>query len=214
MGTKKNSNSTLFITLEGMEGAGKSTHMEFMAGLLTATGKEVIVTREPGGTALGDQIRNILLQQNLIPINGMTELLMMFAARAQHVQQIIKPALQQGKTVICDRFTDSSYAYQGGGRGIPANTITRLARIVHPGLRPDLTLLFDLPVETGLQRAHRGRVADRFESEPVIFFQAVRKTYLQIADSDPDRVKIINADMDVASVQSRIRQVLENEGLC
>jgi len=144
----------------------------------------------------------------------MTELLLMFAARAQHAREVIVPALHSDKVVLCDRFTDSSYAYQGGGRGIPQDTISKLAGIVHPDLKPDLTLLFDVPVATGLERARKEREADRFEKENIAFFRKVRKTYLKIAESDPARVKIINTDTDVKSVHSRIKEILRDTGLC
>jgi dTMP kinase len=209
-----NKNSGIFITLEGVEGAGKSTHMEYIASQLKKTGREIVITREPGGTPLGEQVRQILLLQKSMTINGMTELVLMFAARAQHIRDVIAPALHSGKIVLCDRFTDSSYAYQGGGRGIPTDTITQLAGIVHADLKPDITLLFDVPVTTGLERACKDREADRFETETFDFFQAVRKTYLNIADSDPERVKMINTDTDIGSVHSRIREILQESGLC
>ncbi|MGH8120409.1 MAG: dTMP kinase [Gammaproteobacteria bacterium] len=203
-----------FITLEGMEGAGKSTHMAFMAGQLEKTGKEIVTTREPGGTPLGEQVRQILLMQNSLAIDSMTELLLMFAARAQHRREVIVPALQSGKIVLCDRFTDSSYAYQGGGRGIPVKTISRLAGVVHPDLQPDLTLLFDVPVSTGLERAGKEREADRFEKETIEFFEKVRKSYLKLAKSEPNRIKLINTDKDIGSVHSRIMEFLRDFGLC
>lgn len=203
-----------FITLEGVEGAGKSTHMAFIASQLKKTGREVLLTREPGGTPLGEQIRQLLLMQKSITIDGMTELLLMVAARAQHIRDVIAPALHSGKIVLCDRFTDSSYAYQGGGRGIPAETITELSQLARTDLTPDLTLLFDVPVVTGLQRACQGREADRFETETFDFFQSVRNTYLKIAESDPVRVKIINTNMDINLVHSSIRKILQDHNPC
>ena len=203
-----------FITLEGIEGAGKSTHATFIAGLLRQHGHQVLVTREPGGTAFGEQIRTILLQQKSLNINAMSELLLLFAARAQHVSGIIHPALAQGKTVICDRFTDSSVAYQGGGRGIPHEHINALGNIVHPDLKPDLTLLFDLTAATGLARAKATAAADRFESESVEFFTAVRDAYLKMAAAEPGRIKIINAEQDIETVQNEIRQLINNLDLC
>ena len=204
----------IFISLEGIEGAGKSTHLSFIASQLEKSGREVLSTREPGGTPLGEQIRHILLLQKPMAIDSMSELLLMFAARAQHIREIIRPALHNGQIVLCDRFTDSSYAYQGGGRGIPAETISQLARIVQADLKPDITLLFDVPVVTGLERACKNREADRFEKETIAFFQTVRNTYLTIAESEPERVKIINTDTDIDTVQSRISEILQNSGLC
>ena len=204
----------LFITLEGIEGAGKSTHAAYMAELLLQHGHQVLVTREPGGTAFGEQVRAILLQHNALNINAMSELLLMFAARAQHIAEIIRPALEQGKTVICDRFTDSSYAYQGGGRKISPGPIRVLANLVHPQLNPDITLLFDVTVETGLARVKAVTEADRFESETMDFFTAVRGAYLEIAAAAQERVKIINAEQDIESVQAEIRQIMKNLDLC
>jgi len=209
-----NNSPGIFITLEGVEGAGKSTHMTYIAGQLKKTGREIVVTREPGGTPLGEQVRHILLMQKSMAIDGMAELLLVLAARAQHIQEIITPALRQGKIVLCDRFTDSSYAYQGGGRAIPAETIAQLSRVAGTDIKPDLTLLFDVPVVTGLQRACRDREADRFEQESFDFFQAVRGTYLKIAASDPGRVKVINTDMEIGAVHSRIREILQESNLC
>jgi len=209
-----NKSSGFFITLEGVEGAGKSTHMAYIAGQLKKTGREIVLTREPGGTPLGEQIRHILLMQKSITIDGMAELLLMIAARAQHIREVITPALSDGKIVLCDRFTDSSYAYQGGGRGIPAQKITQLSRVARADIKPDLTLLFDVPVVTGLQRACHDREADRFEQETFDFFQAVRSTYLKIAESDPGRVKVINTDTDIGTVHSRIREILRENNLC
>ena len=209
-----NKNAGIFITLEGVEGAGKSTHMAYIAGQLKKTGREIVLTREPGGTPLGEQVRHILLMQKSIVIDGMAELLLMIAARAQHIREVITPALRNGRIVLCDRFTDSSYAYQGGGRGIPAEAIAQLSRIAGADIKPDLTLLFDVPVVTGLQRACRDREADRFEQETLDFFQAVRSTYLKIAETDPGRVKVINTDLHINAVHSRIREILQDHNLC
>ena len=209
-----NKNSGFFITLEGVEGAGKSTHMTYIAGQLKKTGREIVLTREPGGTPLGEQIRHILLMQKSITIDGMAELLLMIAARAQHIREVITPALRNGKIVLCDRFVDSSYAYQGGGRGIPEETITQLLRVAQADIIPDLTLLFDVSVATGLQRACHDRDADRFEQETYDFFQAARNMYLKIADSDSERVKVINTDTDIGAVHSRIREILREHNLC
>ncbi len=207
-------NNGLFITLEGIEGAGKSTHVSFIADFLKESGKDVVITREPGSTELGEQIRNILLMQKTLAISGAAELLLMFAARAQHLDQVIRPALNAGKTVLCDRFTDSTYAYQGGGRGIEQEKINKLVELVHPDLQPDLTLLFDLPVARGLARVRSAGEADRFESETIGFFESVRITYLRIAEAEPGRIKIINADNDVNIVQEMIKKIMKESGLC
>ncbi len=202
------------ITLEGIEGAGKSSHMQFIAEKLQQAGKEILLTREPGGTDLGEGIRELLLTKNEEAMFEETELLLMFAARAQHVQQIILPAIAQGKMVICDRFTDSSYAYQGGGRGIAIEKIRQLESWVLSGFKPDLTLLLDLSVETGLSRARARGEADRFEIETVKFFQNARDTFLNIAQDEPRRVKIIDAEQKLETVQSSIMEVLLEQGLC
>lgn len=206
------------ITLEGIEGAGKSSHMQFIADKLQQAGKDVLLTREPGGTTLGEGIRELLLKKNAEAMFEETELLLMFAARAQHVQQVILPGINAGKIVICDRFTDSSYAYQGGGRGISIEKIHQLEAWLFSeglsGFKPDLTLLLDLSVETGLSRAKARGEADRFEIETVNFFQNVRDTYLKIAQDEPDRLKIINAEQNLEAVQSSILEVLVEQGLC
>jgi dTMP kinase len=206
------------ITLEGIEGAGKSSHMQFIAEKLQRAGNEVLLTREPGGTGLGEGIRELLLKKNEEAMFEETELLLMFAARAQHVQQVILPAMTEGKMVICDRFTDSSYAYQGGGRGISIEKIRQLEAWLFSGglsgFKPDLTLLLDLSVETGLSRAKARGEADRFEIETVIFFQNARDTFLSIAHDEPDRVKIIDAEQQLEIVQSSILEVLVEQGLC
>jgi len=212
------SNKGLFITLEGIEGAGKSSHMQFISEKFQQTGKEVLLTREPGGTHLGEGIRELLLNKNEEPMFEETELLLMFAARAQHVQQVVLPAITEGKMVICDRFTDSSYAYQGGGRGISLEKIRQLEAWIFSGdlsgFKPDLTLLLDLSVETGLSRARARGEADRFEIETVNFFQNARDTFLNIAEDEPDRVKIIDAEQPLETVQSSILEVLLEQGLC
>lgn len=206
------------ITLEGIEGAGKSSHMQFIADKLQQAGKDVLLTREPGGTTLGEGIRELLLKKNAEAMFEETELLLMFAARAQHVQQVILPGINAGKIVICDRFTDSSYAYQGGGRGISIEKIHQLEAWLFSeglsGFKPDLTLLLDLSVEIGLSRAKARGEADRFEIETVNFFQNVRDTYLKIAQDEPDRLKIINAEQNLEAVQSSILEVLVEQGLC
>lgn len=214
----KPSGKGLLITLEGIEGAGKSSHIQFIAEQIQQAGRDVLLTREPGGTNLGEGIRDLLLKKNEESMFEEAELLLMFAARAQHVQQIILPAISTGKIVICDRFTDSSYAYQGGGRGISIEKIQQLEKWVFfgdlSGFKPELTLLLDLSVETGLSRARDRSEADRFETETVNFFQDVRDAFLKIAQDDPDRVSVIDAEQNLKTVQSSILEVLIKRGLC
>jgi dTMP kinase len=200
--------SGLFITLEGPEGAGKSTNRDFIADRLRSAGQDVQLTREPGGTPLAERIRELLLAPSDEPMAVDTELLLMFAARAQHIEQVIRPALARGAIVLCDRFTDATYAYQGGGRGVPLARIAELEAFVQGALRPHLTLIFDLPVETGLARAAaRGRL-DRFEQEPRGFFEAVRGAYLARAKAAPERYRIIDASQPLAQVQAHLGQSL------
>ena len=182
----------LFITLEGPEGAGKTTNRAYLAEKLEAQGFQVTLTREPGGTALAEQIRDILLAQHDEIMSVDTELLLMFAARAQHLAQVIIPALTAGKIVICDRFTDATYAYQGGGRGLDCSRIAVLEQFVQGDLRPDITLLFDLPVADGMARAVAHGKLDRFEQEQQDFFEAVRQSYLQRAQDDPERFRMLS----------------------
>ena len=197
-----------FITVEGVEGAGKTTQLTFMSAFLEGAGKPVLLTREPGGTALGEEIRTLLLGHRQEELAPDTELLLLFAARAEHIQRVIRPALAAGTWVVCDRFTDASYAYQGGGRGIASARIAVLEDWVQGGLRPDLTVLFDLPVEQSLARAGRRGRADRFESETLAFFQRVRNTYLELAARYPRRYRIIDASRSVAAVQAEVEAVL------
>lgn len=200
--------SGLFITLEGPEGAGKSTNRDYLAALLREHGVDVVLTREPGGTPLAERIRELLLAPADEPMASDTELLLVFAARAQHLQQVVRPALARGAVVLCDRFTDATYAYQGGGRGVPAERIALLEDFVQGALRPDLTLVFDLPVEVGLARAAaRGRL-DRFEQERLEFFEAVRITYLQRAAQSPERYRVLDAAQPLDAVQQRIAGLL------
>jgi dTMP kinase len=200
--------SGLFITLEGPEGAGKTTNREFLAERLRAAGRETLLTREPGGTPLAERIRELLLAPTDEPMASDTELLLMFAARAQHLDQVIRPALAAGKVVLCDRFTDATYAYQGGGRGLSEARIAVLEDFVQGTLRPDLTLVFDLPVEVGLARAAaRGRL-DRFEQEGRAFFESVRQTYLRRAAGDPQRYRIIDAGQPLSDVQCQLERLL------
>jgi len=198
----------LFITLEGPEGAGKSTNREYLAERMRERGIEVQLTREPGGTPLAERIRELLLDPSDEKMAVDTELLLVFAARAQHIAEVIRPALERGAVVLCDRFTDATYAYQGGGRGLPVERIARLESFVQGGLRPDLTLVFDLPVEIGLSRAAaRGRL-DRFEQEGRGFFEAVRNTYLDRASADPARYHILDAAQSLAEVQRDLDKLL------
>ncbi len=200
--------SGLFITLEGPEGAGKSTNREFLAERLTRAGCEVVLTREPGGTPLAERIRELLLEPSAEPMGADTELLLVFAARAQHLARVIRPALAAGKVVLCDRFTDATYAYQGGGRGLSLERIALLEEFVQGGLRPDLTLVFDLPVEVGLARAAaRGRL-DRFEQEGRQFFEAVRQAYLARAAQSPARYRLLDAAQPLAAVQTQLDALL------
>ncbi|ROL85917.1 dTMP kinase [Pseudomonas chlororaphis] len=198
----------LFITLEGPEGAGKSTNREYLAERLRAAGIEVLLTREPGGTPLAERIREVLLTPGDEVMNPDTELLLVFAARAQHLAEVIRPALARGAVVLCDRFTDSTYAYQGGGRGLSVERIATLEQFVQGELRPDLTLVFDLPVEVGLARASaRGRL-DRFELEGRVFFDAVRQAYLKRAAADPARYLLVDAVQPLSQVQQALDALL------
>mgnify|MGYP001470828117 CR=1 FL=1 len=199
-----------FITLEGGEGVGKTTNVPFIKAYLQDHHIPVVVTREPGGTQLAEKIRGLLLQNNEEALTSHTEILLMFAARSQHLSHVIKPALEQGQWVLCDRFTDATYAYQGGGRGLSMETISWLENLVQDDLRPDLTLLLDLPVETGMTRAkNRGGQIDRFESEQALFFNRVKQAYLQQAQQFPKRIKIIKADQPLEDVQKAIAEAIK-----
>ncbi|MGY8814718.1 MAG: dTMP kinase [Gammaproteobacteria bacterium] len=198
----------LFITLEGIEGVGKSTQMQFISSEIEDKGFRTLLTREPGGTKLGEAVRNILLNSADLSILPDTELLLMFAARSQHIEEVIKPALKLGTIVICDRFTDASYAYQGGGRGISQDSIKILEQWVQKELTPDVTFLFDADVKTGLTRVASRGDSDRFESEEVSFFNRVRQNYLDRAKADPDRIKLIDSEQDIAGVQNQILTIL------
>jgi len=198
-----------FITIEGSEGAGKSTMMARVAGWLESQGRRVVRTREPGGTVLAEKLRDILLDRNHIELSGRAELLLMFAARAQHLDELIRPSLERGDWVLCDRFTDATWAYQGGGRGLPLQEIATLESLVHGDLQPDLTLLLDLPVALGLQRAAERSQADRFEAESVLFFEKVRKAYLERARLDPERMRVIDASVGMDEVWSHVLSELQ-----
>jgi dTMP kinase len=197
-----------FITLEGIEGAGKSTQLAFLKTLLDAAGIETVVTREPGGTALGERLRALLLANDDRAMRADAELLLMFAARAEHLAGVIRPALAAGHWVLCDRFTDASYAYQGGGRGVARERIAALESWVQGELRPDLTLLLDVPVEMGLRRAARRGVPDRFEGEDRAFHERVRACYLAMAAQEPNRMRVVDTAAEPAAVQQRLRAIL------
>jgi dTMP kinase len=198
-----------FISIEGVEGAGKSTQVSFIQQYLIAQGKTVIVTREPGGTELGEQIRNLLLTPADPAMAVETELLLMFAARAEHIKQVINPALNRGDWVLCDRFIDATFAYQGGGRGVSQQRIQALAEWTLQGLMPELTLLFDLPVEIGLKRVvQRNEAIDRFEQEKVTFFEKIRESYLHSAIAQPDRIKVVDASLSIDNIQQQLIRLL------
>ncbi len=198
----------IFITFEGVEGAGKTTNIDFIAGKIRSAGHEIVLTREPGGTKIGEAIRHILLSKDLPEMHHDTELLLMFAARAEHLQSVILPALKAGKWVLCDRFTDASYAYQGAGRGIALSRIAALENWVQGELRPDFTFLFDLDAKTGLARAKSRGETDRFEQQHIDFFNKVREQYLSMAKQYPQRFRIIQAQHDLQTVQQQIAQTL------
>ncbi|MBO6849880.1 MAG: dTMP kinase [Marinobacter sp.] len=196
----------LFITFEGTEGVGKSTQLRTAADTLEALGVDCVVTREPGGTPMAEAIRELLLTPRDEPVNDITELLLMFAARAQHLHTRILPELNAGRWVLCDRFTDATFAYQGGGRGVPEERIALLEQLVQGELRPDRVVLLDAPVETGMTRArHRGEL-DRFEQEAVDFFQRIRATYLRRAHADPARYQIVDAARDLEVVTAEVAE--------
>ena len=194
-----------FITFEGIDGAGKSTHIDFVATLLAERGVAVVRTREPGGTALGEQLRALLLHQTM---HLDTEALLMFASRREHLAQVIEPALHRGEWVISDRFTDASFAYQGGGRQMPIERLTQLEAWVHPDLQPDLTLLFDVPLEVARSRLQASRNLDKFEQEQSDFFGRVRAEYLRRAAQFPARFRIIDSTLPIDQVQQSLRQII------
>jgi len=198
-----------FITVEGIEGVGKSTQLDFIASWMIKHGLAVDVTREPGGTPLAEQIRDVVLTPRSESMPESAELLLIFAARAVHLENRIRPSLAAGKWVLCDRFTDATYAYQGGGRGVSPSRIAELENLVQGDLRPDLTLLLDADPEVGLARARKRGEADRFEQEQISFFQAVRRVYLERARAEPGRIRIVDAEGSPAQVQDAIGRVLE-----
>jgi len=194
-----------FLTLEGVDGAGKSTHVAWIAERLRARGHAVLVTREPGGTPLAERLRELVLAEPMDPI---AETMLLFAARADHVQRVIDPALRAGTWVLCDRFTDATFAYQGGGKGVAAELIAHLAQVSHDGLLPDRTLVFDCPYEVSRERLKQtGRVPDRFERENREFFERVRQEYLGLARSDPERIRLVDASRSLED----IKKVIEEE---
>ena len=196
-----------FITLEGMDGAGKSTHIPTIIQALKARGIEVVSTREPGGTSLGERLREIVLHEAMTPE---TETLLMFAARNEHIAQVIKPALARGAYVLSDRFTDATFAYQCGGRGVPSEKIVALEHWVQGELQPDVTLLFDVPVEVSVQRLANAREPDKFEAESVEFFTRIRNAYLERAHQFPQRFRIIDANRPLDAVKQTIEELLQS----
>jgi dTMP kinase len=197
-----------FLSIEGTEGVGKSTNLVFVRDWLHTRGIEVVVTREPGGTPLAEEIRSLLLAKRDEQVDETAELLLVFAARAQHIAQVIKPALDRGAWVLSDRFTDATYAYQGGGRGLSTKIISQLETLVQQTLRPDLTLILDIDVEQGLSRARQRGDLDRFESEAVSFFERVRRVYRERANLSPENYAVINAGQDLPAVQVDISAAL------
>ncbi|MDH3266124.1 MAG: dTMP kinase [Gammaproteobacteria bacterium] len=197
-----------FITIEGIEGVGKSTNIAHLIKAIEARGHAVLTTREPGGTPMAERIRELVAEHGNEPVPDVAELLLVFASRALHVNNVIEPALAAGTWVICDRFTDSSRAYQGGGRGLPIAQVNTLADWVHGDLSPDLTILLDAPVETGMRRAGNRSEPDRFESEQAEFFTRVRQTYLQLAQDEPQRIALVDAAQDRQAVQDRVEVII------
>ena len=199
-----------FITVEGQDGAGKTTSLEFIHHELQRSGRDVLLTREPGGTALGERLRELILDGHDLNIDAMAELLLIFAARAQHLAETIVPALDSGQWVLCDRFTDATYAYQGGGRDLPGSYVQTLENLVQGELRPDLTLLLDVDLDTGARRAgQRCGDPDRFESEEIAFKRKVRQVYLDLARQHPDRIVVIDATAELEQVQQQIQHRLD-----
>ena len=204
----------LFITVEGGEGVGKSTNIAFLDQQLRDRGVDLLVTREPGGSKLGEALRQLLLDVSDESVDPMAELLMMFAARAQHINTRIEPALAAGRWVLCDRFTDATYAYQCGGRGIARGAVAALEELVQKQLRPDCTLLLDAPVSTGMARARQRGALDRFEQEELAFFERVRGTYLDLAESSSGRYRIIDASAPLEAVQKQLLKVCNDLTAC
>jgi dTMP kinase len=197
-----------FITLEGIDGAGKSTHLSWLRDGLAARGAEVVMTREPGGTPLGERLREMVLDQRGV-MTPDTETLLVFAARREHLERLIWPALEAGRTVLCDRFTDATFAYQGGGRGLSLARLETLERWVHPGFQPDATLLFDVPVSVGRERLAGNREPDRFEQEQSAFFERVRNGYLARVQCDPGRFRVVDGTLSIDQVREQLRAILD-----
>ena len=200
----------LFITVEGGEGVGKSTNIRFLQEQLAERGIDCCLTREPGGTPLAESIRELLLQQREENVSVSAELLLIFAARAQHLAQVILPALERGAWVICDRFTDATYAYQGGGRRMPVDHIAELEQLVQGELRPDATLLLDAPISVGMQRAGERGNLDRFETEETAFFERVRECYLARAAAEPQRFRVVDTNRDLEAIQVELSGLLDD----
>ncbi len=198
-----------FINLEGGEGSGKSRNLEWLAERLREAGKSVLVTREPGGTPLAESIRNVLLAPADERMADDTELLLVFAARAQHLAEKIRPALARGDWVLCDRFVDATWAYQGAGRGLSRDAIGQLEALVVRDTRPDMTLLFDVPVDVGMARAGKRAALDRIEQEDSAFFERIRQCYLERAGNEPDRFRLLDASSDLQQVRARLQPLLE-----
>jgi dTMP kinase len=195
-----------FLTVEGVDGAGKSTHLQFIADFVASRGRHAIVTREPGGTDLAERLREAILEE---PMDPLAETLLIFAARAHHVSKVIRPALESGSWVVCDRFHDATFAYQGAGKGVPLELIERLGAAAHPGLTPERTLVFDCTYEVARQRlGSSGKKLDRFEREDQAFFERVRGAYLARAKAEPGRIRVIDAGADVAAIRKSLERAL------
>lgn len=199
-----------FITFEGVEGGGKTTNIQYVSEKIQTAGYEVLLTREPGGTELSEAIRELLISKNYPEMHSNTELLLMFAARSEHLNKKILPAMESGKWVLCDRFTDATLAYQGGGRGISTEIIETLANMVQGSLKPDHTFLFDLSADIGLSRAKKRGETDRFEQQHIDFFNRVRSKYLELAELESDRYLLVNAEKELSQVQNQIDQILSD----
>ena len=199
----------LFITVEGVEGAGKSTQLSLILKKLESAGIEIISTREPGGTPFAESVRELLLANRDEKVDQITEMLLMFAARSQHLSQLIKPAIAEGKWVVCDRFTDATYAYQGGGRNLGFELVSQLEQLVQGDFRPDNTFYLDLPVEQGMKRVVARGEKDRFEREELDFFEKVRSAYLRLVESNPTRYVVIDASQSLESVQKDLSLALD-----
>lgn len=197
---------SIFITLEGVDGAGKSTHIDFIKNYFDTKNINLYMTREPGGTNLGERLRKLLLNESMDPL---TETILMFAARCEHIKTVIKPKLESNITVVSDRFTDATYAYQHGGKGIDLKTIDLLKKLIQKELKPDLTFLFDLPVNISMERLKKTREMDKFESENEAFHQSIRSTYLDIAKKNKDRFYIIDSTKEITDIQKEIKDELD-----